>query len=139
MANVALISCTSKKFNTKMKARYLYQSPLFIKSLMYTESKLKPEKIYILSAKYGLLTLEEEIMPYNETLNKKSKEERHEWAKAVFNKLNNECDVNNDTFIFLAGMNYYQNLKRHLKNTIVLMEKLPIGKRLQWLTRELNG
>lgn len=50
---IGLISCVSKKLNCKTKAKDLYTSPLFKYSLAYAR-KLNPDKIYILSAKYGL-------------------------------------------------------------------------------------
>ena len=67
MANIILISCVSKKLNKKARAKDLYISPLFKFNLRYAKS-LKPNKIFILSAKYGLVPLEKEIDPYNQTL-----------------------------------------------------------------------
>jgi len=56
MAKIVLISCSSKKSAHKSKAKNLYISTLFRLSLAYAK-KLKPDKIFILSAKYGLLNL----------------------------------------------------------------------------------
>ena len=67
MAKIVLISCVSKKLSHKSKAQELYISPLFRKNIQYAKS-LNPDKIFILSAKYGLIKLEEEIEPYNKTL-----------------------------------------------------------------------
>jgi hypothetical protein len=47
----------------------MFTSRLFIKSLKYVETTLKPDQTYILSAKHGLLKLNEIITPYNKTLN----------------------------------------------------------------------
>lgn len=68
MKTIVLISCVSKKLNHAAKARDLYVSPLFKGNLAYAES-LKPDVIYILSAKYGLLSQQDEITPYDVTLN----------------------------------------------------------------------
>ena len=51
MKTIVLISCVSKKKAQKAKAEELYESPLFVKSLAYAKS-LKPDSIYILSAKH---------------------------------------------------------------------------------------
>ena len=67
MALIVLISCVSKKQNHSTPAQNLYISPLFKMSLKYAE-KLKPDKIFILSAKYHLLPLDKEIEPYDVTL-----------------------------------------------------------------------
>ncbi len=70
---IVLISCSSNKSNFQNRAKYLYASPLFKYSLTYAES-LNPDKIYILSAKYGLLDLDDKVTSYNKTLKKMAKE-----------------------------------------------------------------
>ena len=50
---IVLISCVSKKRSYKSKTKDFYISPLFEKSLAYAH-KLKPDAIFILSAKYGV-------------------------------------------------------------------------------------
>ena len=138
MAIIALISCVSKKCQYKTKAQNMYISPLFLKSLKYVNHILKPTKTFILSAKYGLLETDKEIEPYNETLNDKNQNEKLAWANNVMNQLRKECDIKNDKFIFLAGKAYYEKLIFHLPNNEILMQNLPIGKRLQWLKEKLN-
>lgn len=86
----------------KTKAKDLYQSSLFKYGLRYAES-LKPDKIFILSAKHGLLGLEEEIEPYNQTLNKMPDNERKVWAEGVLRQLKQVSDLQKDEFVFLQG------------------------------------
>lgn len=86
MKRIILISCVSKKREHKTKAKYLYQSTLFKYALKYAQ-KFTPDKIYILSALYGLVELDEEINPYNKTLNKMKKIEKQEWSNKVLNQL----------------------------------------------------
>jgi len=52
MKKIVLISCASKKLEVKAKAADLYTSALFKLNLKYAR-KLKPDGIFILSAKYG--------------------------------------------------------------------------------------
>ncbi len=66
---IVLISCVSQKLPQRAKVKDLYISTLFKFNLKYAE-KLKPDDIFVLSAKHGLLPLEKEIEPYNETLNR---------------------------------------------------------------------
>lgn len=80
MRTIVLISCVSKKQAHKAKVKDLYISPLFRKNLAYAQ-KLKPDMIYILSAKYGLLDLDTEIEPYDLTLNNMPSNEIKSWAK----------------------------------------------------------
>lgn len=133
MSKIVLISCVSQKNNFPCKAKDLYISPLFIKSLKYAK-QLNPDKIYILSAKYGLLDSEKIVEPYNMTLKDFSKKEKLEWAQKVLIDLHEQTSLRKDEFIILAGSVYCENLLKHIKNYTLPMGNLPIGKRLKWLT-----
>lgn len=76
---IIFIYCVKLKKNKKCKAEELYISDLFKKSLAYAK-KQKPNKIFILSAKYGVLELKDIIEPYEVTLNKLNKQEKKKWA-----------------------------------------------------------
>jgi len=132
MAKIILISCVSKKLNCKSKAQDLYISPLFKKSLIYAKS-LNPDKIFILSAEYGLLSLTDEVEPYDKTLNKMTSNEIKEWANLVISQLQKVSDLNKDEFVFLAGNKYRKCLLSHIKNYKIPMLGLSIGKQLNWL------
>lgn len=138
MAKVVLISCVSKKLHHKSKAQDLYVSPLFLKNLKYAKS-LNSDKIFILSAKYGLLRLNEEIEPYDKTLNKMRSNEIKEWANSVLNQLKKVTDIEIDEFIFLAGNNYRKFLLPYLKHYKIPMLGLSIGKQLQWLSKRIKN
>jgi hypothetical protein len=138
MAKVVLISCVSKKLHHKSKAQDLYVSPLFLKNLKYAKS-LNPDKIFILSAKYCLLKLNEEIEPYDKTLNKMCSNEIKEWANSVLNQLKKATDIETDEFIFLAGNNYRKFLLPYLKHYKIPMLGLSIGKQLQWLSKRIKN
>ena len=60
MRTIVLISCAFQKEDSKMEAQKIYKSTLFKKSLAYAK-KLKPDAIYILSAKHHLLPLDKVI------------------------------------------------------------------------------
>lgn len=134
MKKIVLISCVSKKLNSKAKASELYVSPLFKKSLVYA-NYLKPDKIFILSAKYGLLNLDDEINPYNETLNKMKTNQIKAWSKNVLESLKKETDLENDEYIFLAGKNYRRYLIPYMKHFKIPLEGLTIGKQLKFLNK----
>jgi len=138
MKRIALISCVSKKLPRRAKARDLYTSTLFKLSYQYAKS-LNPDKIFILSAKYGLLNPEQEIEPYNETLNLKSTKEIKQWAQKVLTDLKKKTDISNDKFIFLAGNNYRKFLTPYMKNYEVPLKGLPIGKQLSKLKSLLRS
>ena len=110
---VALIQCTSRKKAYKCPARDLYsESPRF--RLAYALAKLVADKIFILSAKYGLVPEDAIIEPYNETLKGKSVLERRAWGEKVLNDLRKVSDLESDEFIVLAGKVYHENLVPHM-------------------------
>jgi cytoplasmic iron level regulating protein YaaA (DUF328/UPF0246 family) len=130
---IVLISCVSKKRSQKCKARELYTSALFKKNLQYA-LKLDPDKMFILSAKYGLVELDDEIEPYDLTLNTMSAQEVKRWAQRVLSQLAEKTDLQQDQFVFLAGAKYRKYLMPHLSHTQVPLEGLRIGDQLKRLS-----
>jgi cytoplasmic iron level regulating protein YaaA (DUF328/UPF0246 family) len=137
MRTVVLISCVSKKLNHNALAAELYISPLFRLNLAYAK-KLHPDAIYILSAKYGLLRLDDAVEPYDLTLNEMRNEQVRAWAHLVLRRLQEETDLEADHFVFLAGANYRKYLPPHLKSYEVPLEGLRIGEQLGQLRRWLD-
>ncbi|KAF0144121.1 MAG: hypothetical protein FD156_2060, partial [Nitrospirae bacterium] len=105
--------------------------------LQYAE-KLKPDNIYVLSAKHGLLTLNEEVMPYNQTLNEMSTAEVKSWAARVLPQIKRVSDIENTTYIFLAGDRYRRYLLPTLKDYAIPLRGLRIGEQLSKL-KELTS
>jgi hypothetical protein len=133
--SVVLLSCVKSKRSHRCKAGEMYtRSPLFRKMMAYGQS-LKPKNIFILSAKYGLLRLDEMIEPYEQTLSNMKSADKRLWAQGVLAELRKHCDLDADNFVFLAGAPYRENLVPHLKYYEVPMEGLTFGKQLQWLDR----
>jgi cytoplasmic iron level regulating protein YaaA (DUF328/UPF0246 family) len=132
MDKVVLLSCVSMKLPHKAKACELYVSPLFKSALKYARS-LNPNKIFILSAKYGLVDLNDEIESYDQTLNAMSKDAIMEWSNRVLNQLKNKTNLDEDEFIFLAGERYRKYLLPQIKNYQLPMKGLGIGKQLKFL------
>jgi hypothetical protein len=137
MAKIILISCVSKKLDHKARAKDLYISSLFKYNLDYARS-LNPNQIFILSAKYGLLGLEEEIEPYDTTLNNMKVQQRREWAQKVLGQLEQIVSLGKDEFIFLAGKKYREYLIPHISNYDVPMQGLGIGKQLKFLKEHVK-
>lgn len=133
MRKIVLISCVSKKLPYKAPARNLYTSPLFKKNLAYAQ-RLKPDAIFILSAKHGLVDLDQEIEPYDLTLNNMGAGEIKAWACRVLKQLSDRADLRQDHFVFLAGQKYRKYLLPKIHSYEIPMEGLPIGKQLQALS-----
>lgn len=135
---IVLVSCVSKKADTPQKAKDLYISDLFKKSLAYACS-LEPDGIFILSALHHLLPLDEVVAPYNKTLNTMRVAERRQWAATVLKQLKERFDLEHDRFVILAGKNYYRNLvgENGIINYELPLGNLSIGQRLHELNKHL--
>ncbi len=135
MKKIVLISCVSKKLDTKAKVKDIYISPLFLKNMKFAKNQ-NPEETYILSALHGLISLEDEIDPYDLTLNDMSTAEKGKWARRVFAQIKEKIpDYKDVHFVILAGMNYRELLEPVLPHTEMPLEGKPIGKQLQELDR----
>jgi hypothetical protein len=82
----------------------------------YPYAKLLGYPIYILSAKYGLLNENALIDTYNISMKDLKKDEKHRWAENVISCLKEEFDIANTNFIILAGNDYFNPIKNHLKH-----------------------
>lgn len=133
---IGLVACCSKKLNIESLAKDLYISPLFIYSMKYLDKRC--DKIFILSAKYGLLDLNKRINPYNETLNKMDKKKRINWNNKVLSKLKSITDLHNDKYIILAGKKYREGLLKEFNNYEIPMINLKIGKQLKFLKEDVS-
>ncbi len=133
---IVLISCVAKKQAVPALAKDMYISPLFRGAYRYAK-KLNADRIYILSAKYGLLEETDLIEPYNETLNTKSKAEIQKWAYEVLTALSKKANLQADEFVFLAGERYRRNLIEKINYTLVPLKGLSIGKQLSFYKENL--
>ena len=137
MKRIVLISCVKTKLNHPAKAEDLYISDLFVKNLAFAR-KLKPDYIFILSAKYGLLKLNDRIAPYEKTLNQMPVHERQAWAAGVISGLSKYANLDQDEFIILAGDKYREFLLPHLRNYEIPFEGLSFGNQLKVLKKVLG-
>lgn len=135
---IALISCSKEKRSYPCKAYELYSaSTLF--SLSYQYAKKNADRIYILSAKYGLLPDDRVIEPYDQTLKEMNRAQQIQWAQNVSSDLYTECDPHEDTFIILAGRDYSLDLVIHLQHCILPLEGMRMGERMAFLKAQLRG
>ena len=134
---IVLISCVSKKLSHRAKVKNLYVSTLFKYNLKYANT-LGADSIYVLSAKHGLLSLDQEIEPYEQTLNNMHANEVKDWANKVIRQLIIVTSLEEAEFIFLAGNKYRKYLLPHIKNVQIPLEGLRIGKQLKRL-KELTS
>lgn len=130
------IGCVKKKLNYPEKAKNIYISDFFKKSYEFAETY--NGNIYILSAKYGLLTPDTVIAPYDKTLNNMSEKQKKNWAYKVYKQMQ-EKNINfEEKAIFLAGVNYRKYIKSLFKDYEEPLKGLGIGKQLQYMNKKIK-
>jgi len=100
---VALIGCGSEKAARTCAARSLYTSALFRAALRW--SLLHCDRVFILSAKHGLLGLDEVIEPYDETL-PRDVAGRLAWGRKVGAQIVGAVGEIEARLVVLAGRTY---------------------------------
>ena len=132
---VYLVSCVSKKREQPCAARDLFVSDWFRKVRRFVEASECPW--YILSAKHGLVSPDQVIAPYEQTLSKTRAAERLAWGEQVAAQLASVVLDHPFRVVFLAGERYREFLVPHLASrgveVSVPMEGRRIGEQLRWL------
>jgi hypothetical protein len=141
MARIVLLSCTKSKLDKSAPAQELYSaSPMFQKTLEYGK-KLKPDKMYILSAKHHLVPLTKELAPYDKTLKEMPKDEKEKWGEETVKQMKSAgINPEKDKFIFLTGNEYMKPLAKYIPegNIEKPMDGKRFGQRLKWLNSQLS-
>jgi cytoplasmic iron level regulating protein YaaA (DUF328/UPF0246 family) len=134
---IYLVSCVSQKKDIAARAKDLYVSDWFRKTRQYVEATGCPW--FILSAKYGLVSPEKVITPYEKTLNRMFVAERRRWAQQVIDAIDPVLSQG-DRVIFLAGKRYRDFLSEHLQDRGIAvkapMKRLRFGEQKSWLDRQ---
>lgn len=138
MRTICLIACVKKKLACAAPAKDLYVSTLFRFTYAYAQS-FEPVAMYVLSAKYGLVPVDERIEPYELTLNNMRTEEIRAWAARVLTQLRKVSDLRRDHFVILAGDKYRKFLVSEMRSFAIPLEGLPFGKQLGHLKRLLDS
>ena len=129
MKPLYLIACSNKKLPFPTKARELYQGQAF-KFAMRVAERANAE-IYILSAHYGLLRLEDEIAPYDRALCNMSKADRATWTRLT-KELLMTIKAQDREITVLAGAQYATAVEG-FPNVRLPLKGLGIGQQLQTL------
>lgn len=145
---IGLVACSAQKLDRAAPARELYCSPLFKKSLAYSERRCTV--VYVLSALHGLVPLDQRVNPYERRLG--GKHEREAWGRRQASSLiaahGREVD-----YLILAGADYAGPLATGLRTHDGFRKDgwhgvaphriqqpllgLQVGQRLRWLNKEL--
>jgi hypothetical protein len=98
---IGLVACAKSKLDRAAPARELYCSPLFRGSLAYAEQRC--ERVYIVSAKHGLVRPDEVIAPYDETVKRMAQRERQLWGARIVTALLTEHRAGDEYLVLASG------------------------------------
>ena len=129
MKPLYLIACSNKKLDFPAKARDIYQGQAFKFALRASERA--NAEIYILSAHYGLLRLEDEIAPYDRALCNMTKADRATWTRLT-KELLMTIKAQDREITVLAGA-HYATAVEGFPNVRLPLKGLGIGQQLQTL------
>lgn len=105
---VAFIGCSAQKLDRHAPARELYTGALFKLALQYAE--LVADRVYVLSAEHGVVSLDRELAPYDARLRP---ENSKRWGRNVSLDLVNYGTLDqarDHEVLFLAGETYFAPL-----------------------------
>lgn len=127
-----------KRKITQLAKRNLCTKEFFFKTCLQYAKTFK-DHIYILSAKYGILELDEIISPYDKTLNSMSKKDKSLWVDMVKSQLKEKNISTQEEAIFLCGKNYYSDILHLFDVVQIPLDNLPgMGYQIQWMQSKLK-
>lgn len=128
---VALLACSKRKAGSPKAVRFFYLGSTFTKSIIYCKPRF--DRVLVLSAKYGLLELDQIIEPYDLTLRDMDPEARSAWAKKVRIQMRQKGLLGPGVILtYLTGMLYSEGLPEGKYP----WHGLTMGQRLQWLNKK---
>ena len=136
---IVFISCTKKKKDYKCPARELYSASRWFRGAYEYAKTLNPRKVYILSAKYGLLEEDEIVEPYEKSLTKEKDAEIRRWSAMVVKQIERNGIDRHERVIFLCGKNYRKYLTRYFENSFAPLSHMGIGKQLAFFNEQNRG
>lgn len=154
VARVVLIGCSKQKHKERTQARDMYTSTLFRKQLVLALLMVPPTHVFIVSAHYGLLPLDQLIAPYENSIKTHSREDRAAWAYRVFMKLSDrmserfgekaketDLPLRSLDIVLLMGASYARPVRAAAPEEWTFTEPLAgmqVGERLRWLNRAIR-
>jgi len=141
---IALLSCGRAKETSARRARDLYVGPVFKKSLEYASAIA--DEVLILSAKHGLVRLDQVIEPYDLKLTDMDKIARRAWGERVATSLRDHVERDGGEepcIVIVAGEDYADVLIEPIVRLGWSRPEEPLrgtgrfGHRMQWMNREL--
>ena len=132
---IFLVSCVKSKLDAPAPAEDLYTSIWFRAARQFVERQ--NAQWFILSAKYGLVSPDTVIEPYEQTLNKMDVAARKAWSADLYQQSRGYLGLPESRIVFLAGLRYREFIIDRLAadgyRTDAPLARLGIGSQVRWL------
>lgn len=132
---MVIVACGAKKLDREARARDLYVGPYFKTCLAYALAIALAKRIFILSAKYGLVGLSDIIEPYNYRLGRP-------FAVTEFSLTTQaeQLGLLGQKVTVLGGRKYVGLCRKVWKKLEAPLEgKGGIGKQIQWMRGQTHA
>jgi hypothetical protein len=139
VADLVLVGCVKEKLPRRQLAKELYTSPLFRGRRARAEELQCPW--FILSAKYGLLSPDQEVDNYDLELKSLTPAERRVWSTRVLTDIEKYCGtVAGKTIEIHAGAEYrdhglVEGLEAQGGKVVVPLARLSLFEQISWYSR----
>lgn len=135
---MCLVGCGKLKLPRPARAKDLYTGTLFKASRAFAE---QCDGWRILSARYGLVSPDSRIAPYNQRLCA-NRLERHQWGLVAATGLTYEMRGLDFEVIVLAGEDYADPICSVLEQRGIVCKRplrgMGIGQRMAWLKKQIE-
>ena len=133
---IVVIPCGARKLDRRAQAQHMYVGSYAQMCQRYARTLTTPDRIFILSAKYGLLRLTDEIEPYSLTLGQPGCVSQVQvWNQAK------ELGIVNEPCVAIGGMRYTNLCKKVWRVCQTPLQdhvRGGNGKQLQWMKERIN-
>lgn len=131
MESIALIACSKRKLAHRAKTRDLYQGERFKLACKFIE-RYEVDSAFVLSARYGLIGLDEMIQPYDTSLADMTTRERREWARTISMDIIRRLPSSTH-IIVLAEDLYADSLRQYLPHAVYPFTGMDEEQQRAWL------
>ncbi len=133
---IAIIGCGAAKKDGHHAARDLYMGNLFKAHLRFAE-RLKPRELFVVSAKYGLVQIDEELESYELKLADLDRGELGSWRRRVALDVEALTEMG-ELVVILSGEFYASWSDACHRRLSQPFAGLMVGERLQFVSRLLG-
>jgi len=134
---IAILGCGKAKLDGLHRARDLYTGNLFRAHLRLAEA-LAPRLIYVTSAKYGLVGIDQEIDSYDLTLAELGRAELGVWRRDIAGRVDDLAD-HSELVLVLAGAAYASWVDGCHRRTVRPLAGMMVGERLSFVAHTVGS